>query len=200
MQIKSITITRSLIVSIAVILIILLLPLFVRQSRSELEKTIITCESAYSSSWKLSSVTQDDSSRKIIIRFRLHNGDLQMQMESMQRTYEEITKVLFEQKDSKYTDYTINFSFETIQQKFLLMNVNRSLNQVQIHTDMEISVRGIASFFPQVSELYLYPAYYENINEIKNFRSISKVHFSQGLTPSERQAILLAFPNCVISD
>lgn len=200
MQIKSITITRSLIVSIAVILIILLLPLFVRQSRSELEKTIITCESAYSSSWKLSSVTQDDSSRKIIIRFRLHNGDLQMQMESMQRTYEEITKVLFEQKDSKYTDYTINFSFETIQQKFLLMNVNRSLNQVQIHTDMEISVRGIASFFPQVSELYLYPAYYENINEIKNFRSISKVHFSQGLTPSERQDILLAFPNCVISD
>lgn len=200
MRIKTITITKSLIVSIAVIVIIILLPIFVRQSRSELEKTIMTCETSYSDVWKLSSVTQDDSNRKIVIHFRYSSGDLQTQMETMQKSYESISDVLLKQSASKYKDYIISYSFEYTQKKLMLMNVDQNFNQIQLHSDMQISLLSLASFFPQASELYLYPAYFQEIDEIKNFRALRKIYFSQGVTAEDIETIHRLYPDCVIAN
>lgn len=199
MKNRTITITKSLIVSIVVIIIILLLPIFVRQSRSELEKIIISCESTYSECWKLSSVTQIDSEKKIIIYFRYSGGDLQSEMETIQKSFDTISNVLLKQSDSKYKDYSISYSFEHVQSKLMLLSVDKNLDKIQLHTDMQIPLRSLASFFPQVRSLYLYPAYYDDIDEIKNFQSLKKVYFSQGVSDEDKEAIRSAFPGCEIN-
>ena len=143
----------------------------------------------------MDSVQENAEQKYIYIIFSYRYKNYEERLDCIKKTKEELTKVLFESEDTKWRGYTIKLGFLNVGDYF---DVEVKAEDIQIASNMNISIETIASLFPQAKVLYLYLARYESITEIQGFEELIEIRFSQGLKEEEKAYVWSLFPNCMI--
>ena len=163
--------------------------------QSALEKQVKSCSEYYNKCWRLDSVQEDVEQKYIYVKFSYRYKNYEERLHCIKKTKEELTKVLLESEDTKWRGYTIKLGFLNVGDYF---DVEVKAEDIQITSNMNISIETIASLFPQAKVLYLYPARYESIAEVQGFEELMEIRFSQGLKEEEKAYVWSLFPDCMI--
>ena len=174
-----------------------LIPLVNRLTRNDLEKAVMSCKKYYEPSWKLDNIQEDTEQKYIFFKFCYRYKNYGDRFLCIKNTIENLTNILLEPEDSKWGKYTLRLGFLNVGDYFDVI-VNEK--QLQVTTNMNISVEKIAELFPDTDVLSLYPARYNSIIEIQGFEDLKEIRFSQGLTDEEKAYVWSLFPNCIIED
>lgn len=191
---------RNLFISLIVVVAIILFILIYWLTRSEAEKMVLSCRNIYKKSMKLEYVTVDDYKKKIVVDFEMKYVQCEVTKEEIPKIYKAITDKYFNSQNSKYEDYAVDIYFSDMSSGIgiTFFNITKSLDSVEFHSSVNISIKDIAKLFPYISKLNLDPAYYDDISEIKGFTNLDYVFFSQGITYEEEKYILSLYPNCEV--
>lgn len=163
--------------------------------QDELTKIVKSCRKCYNECWKLESVHEDTDQRHIIIKFSYRYKNFEDRFLCIKNTQEKLTSTLLDSEEHKWRDYTIQLGFLNVGDYF---DVSTNGKQIQIASNMNVSVEAIAKLFPETTELSLAPACYSTIEELCGFEKLERIYFSQGLTEEEKAFVLTIFPQCFI--
>ncbi len=163
-------------------------------TKSDLEKYIIMQNEWYAGKWDFDHINIDSENKAILIRFDKKSGEWNYNIENIHEIYEWLYKKIYESDNLR--EYSVSIDFVSIGEYFSIRNLTYNFNQLEIRCNTAVSLEKIAAKFSEATELYLFPAYYDDITEIGGFCDLQYVYFSNTITDDEIATIKSCFPNC----
>lgn len=79
---------------------------------------------------------------------------------------------------------------------FSVWKITSDLDTLQIRSNTNVSLKDIAREFSEARQIYLVPARFEDINEIRGFTGSEYVYFSNPISAEEAAMAASIYPEC----
>lgn len=180
------------IVSAAIVLVSIFLIVWL--PKSDLDKYIIIHNACYCEKWKFKYTNVDNENQKLSIRFDKKSGAWNNNIDNIREIYEWLYNKVYE--NDSLREYSVDLDFVGIGEYFSIQNISYDLNQLEIWCNTAVDLKKISVKFSDATELYLSPAHYNDIMEIKGFSDLQYIYFSNALSDDEIATIKSCFPDC----
>lgn len=180
------------IVSAAIVLVAIFLIVWL--PKSDLEKYIVLHNACYCEKWKFKYTNFDNENQKLSIRFDKKSGAWNNNIDNIREIYEWLYNKVYE--NDSLREYSVDLDFVGIGEYFSIQNISYDLNQLEIWCNTAVDLKKISVKFSDAAELYLSPAHYNDIMEIKGFSDLQYIYFSNALSDDKIAAIKSCFPDC----
>lgn len=179
---------------VSVVIVLVSIFLMVWLTKSDLEKYIIIHNEYYIEKWDFDHINIDSENQTILIRFDKKSGAWNDNVDNIEKIYKWLNSKVYE--NNSLREYSINIEFVGIGEYFSIRNVTFDLNQLEIWCNTTVEIKNISAEFSDATKLYLFPAFYNDITEIKGFSNLQYIYFSNTITDDEILTIKFYFPDC----
>ena len=159
-------------------------------TRSDAERTVLSCWKWYHQCWSLSYAEKNPESGEISVEFRYHHPaeNHQNALDSLEKPYRILTET--------FPDVPVKISYWDAGNQF---DCFRTEDGLEIYDSLSaVTLSETAKLFPETRTLYLFPARYDDIHELEGFQDLRYLYFSQSISEQEQQEIHDMFPDCEI--